>query len=60
MDSDVDSVPGEFPRQRVLIEAYTVPDDSDLAQHPRGVKEWALDPAIAKRLWTVSTDLLRA
>ncbi|MFJ9411376.1 SDR family NAD(P)-dependent oxidoreductase [Streptomyces sp. NPDC101393] len=41
-------------------EAYTVPDDADLAQHPHGVKEWALDPAIAKRLWTASTDLLRA
>ncbi|MEV6146071.1 MULTISPECIES: SDR family NAD(P)-dependent oxidoreductase [unclassified Streptomyces] len=41
-------------------EAYTVPDDADLAQHSHGVKEWALDPAIAKRLWTVSTDLLHA
>ncbi|MET9859767.1 SDR family NAD(P)-dependent oxidoreductase [Streptomyces smyrnaeus] len=39
-------------------EAYTVPNDADLAQHPHGVKEWALDPAIAERLWTVSTDLL--
>lgn len=41
-------------------EAYTVPNDADLAQHPHGVKEWALDPAAAERLWTVSTDLLRA
>ncbi|MFI2642062.1 SDR family NAD(P)-dependent oxidoreductase [Streptomyces sp. NPDC018610] len=41
-------------------EAYTVPNDADLAQHPHGVKEWALDPATAQRLWTVSTDLLRA
>jgi NAD(P)-dependent dehydrogenase (short-subunit alcohol dehydrogenase family) len=40
-------------------EAYTVPNDADLAQHPHGVKVWALDPAAAKRLWTVSTDLLR-
>ncbi|MFC9059110.1 SDR family NAD(P)-dependent oxidoreductase [Streptomyces sp. NPDC057074] len=40
-------------------EAYTVPNDADLAQHPHGVKEWALDPAIAKRLWSVSTNLLR-
>jgi NAD(P)-dependent dehydrogenase (short-subunit alcohol dehydrogenase family) len=40
-------------------EAYTVPDDADLAQHPHGVKQWALDPAAAERLWTVSTDLLR-
>jgi NAD(P)-dependent dehydrogenase (short-subunit alcohol dehydrogenase family) len=41
-------------------EAYTVPNDADLAQHPHGVKEWALDPVAAMRLWTVSTDLLRA
>ncbi|MFF9100848.1 SDR family NAD(P)-dependent oxidoreductase [Streptomyces rubrogriseus] len=41
-------------------EAYTVPNDADLAQHPHGVKEWALDPAAARRLWTVSTDLLRS
>ncbi|WP_405780222.1 SDR family NAD(P)-dependent oxidoreductase [Streptomyces sp. NBC_00859] len=41
-------------------EAYTVPNDADLAQHPHGVKEWALDPALAERLWAVSTDLLRA
>ncbi|MBZ6230102.1 SDR family NAD(P)-dependent oxidoreductase [Streptomyces olivaceus] len=41
-------------------EAYTVPNDADLAQHPHGVKEWALDPATAERLWTVSADLLRA
>ncbi|WP_394427697.1 SDR family NAD(P)-dependent oxidoreductase [Streptomyces sp. SGAir0957] len=41
-------------------EAYTVPDDADLARHPHGVKEWALDPALAERLWTVSTDLLGA
>ncbi|MCX5387295.1 SDR family NAD(P)-dependent oxidoreductase [Streptomyces sp. NBC_00083] len=40
-------------------EAYTVPNDADLARHPHGVKEWALDPAVAKRLWSVSTDLLR-
>ncbi|CAL9673446.1 hypothetical protein SUDANB9_07630 [Streptomyces sp. enrichment culture] len=39
-------------------EAYTVPDDADLAQHPHGVKEWALDPATAERLWTVSSGLL--
>ncbi|GAB7184673.1 oxidoreductase [Kitasatospora sp. Ki12] len=41
-------------------EAYTVPNDADLAQHAHGVKEWALDPAVAERLWAVSTDLLRA
>ena len=38
-------------------EAYTVPDDADLADHPHGVKEWALDPATAERLWVVSTEL---
>ncbi|GAA2331628.1 SDR family NAD(P)-dependent oxidoreductase [Streptomyces kunmingensis] len=40
-------------------EAYTVPNDADLAQHPHGVKEWALDPGTAERLWTVSAELLR-
>ncbi|MFD0024803.1 SDR family NAD(P)-dependent oxidoreductase [Streptomyces sp. NPDC058382] len=40
-------------------EAYTVPDDAELAQHPHGVKEWALDPATAERLWEVSAGLLR-
>ncbi|WP_306320269.1 MULTISPECIES: SDR family NAD(P)-dependent oxidoreductase [unclassified Streptomyces] len=40
-------------------EAYTVPDDAELAQHPHGVKQWALDLATAERLWSVSTDLLR-
>ncbi|WP_405064454.1 SDR family NAD(P)-dependent oxidoreductase [Kribbella sp. NBC_01505] len=40
-------------------EAYAVPNDADLAQHPHGVKEWALDPAAAERLWAVSADLLR-
>ncbi|MEU7317751.1 SDR family NAD(P)-dependent oxidoreductase [Streptomyces sp. NPDC007083] len=41
-------------------EAYPVPNDADLAQHPHGVKEWALDPDLAGRLWAVSTDLLNA
>jgi NAD(P)-dependent dehydrogenase (short-subunit alcohol dehydrogenase family) len=41
-------------------EAYVVPNDADLVQHPHGVKEWALDPAAAQRLWTVSTELLHA
>ncbi|MFF3493194.1 SDR family NAD(P)-dependent oxidoreductase [Streptomyces sp. NPDC002795] len=35
-------------------EAYTVPNDAELARHPHGVKEWALDPATAERLWAVS------
>jgi NAD(P)-dependent dehydrogenase (short-subunit alcohol dehydrogenase family) len=39
-------------------EAYTVPNDASLADHPHGVKEWALDPDLAERLWTVSNNLL--
>lgn len=38
-------------------EAYRVPDDAELADHPHGVKEWALDPAAAEHLWTVSANL---
>ena len=41
-------------------EAYTVPDDAALAQHPHGVKQWALDPTAATRLWDVSSGLLRS
>ncbi|WP_176086928.1 SDR family NAD(P)-dependent oxidoreductase [Martelella sp. HB161492] len=39
-------------------EAYTVGNEASLADHPHGVKEWALDPLIARRLWTVSSELL--
>lgn len=39
-------------------EAYTVPDDASLADHPHGVKAWALNPDSARRLWTVSDQLL--
>jgi NAD(P)-dependent dehydrogenase (short-subunit alcohol dehydrogenase family) len=39
-------------------EAYTVANDVDMADHPHGVKQWALDPGSARRLWTVSTDLI--
>jgi NAD(P)-dependent dehydrogenase (short-subunit alcohol dehydrogenase family) len=39
-------------------EAYTVPDDASLVDHPHGVKRWALDPEIARRLWQVSTELV--
>ncbi|MCU1482721.1 MAG: oxidoreductase [Subtercola sp.] len=41
-------------------EAYPVADDATLAEHPHGVKRWALDGASAERLWAVSTQLLRA
>lgn len=39
-------------------EAYTVANDATLVKHPHGVKEWAVDPALAERLWQVSEDLL--
>jgi NAD(P)-dependent dehydrogenase (short-subunit alcohol dehydrogenase family) len=39
-------------------EAYTVPNDADLAANPHGVKEWALDPDAARELWTVSLKTL--
>ncbi|MDT7705389.1 MAG: hypothetical protein QOG20_996 [Pseudonocardiales bacterium] len=38
-------------------EAYTVPDDATLAEHPHGVKRWALDPTAADRLWRHSLDM---
>ena len=38
-------------------EAYTVPDDATLAEHPHGVKQWALDPAAADQLWRRSLDM---
>ncbi|MCS5718792.1 SDR family NAD(P)-dependent oxidoreductase [Herbiconiux sp. CPCC 205763] len=38
-------------------EAYTVPDDARLADHPHGVKAWALDTDAAERLWALSTKL---
>ncbi|MFI2364383.1 SDR family NAD(P)-dependent oxidoreductase [Promicromonospora sp. NPDC019610] len=39
-------------------EAYTVPDGATLAEHPHGVKAWALDPEAAERLWIMSNDLV--
>jgi NAD(P)-dependent dehydrogenase (short-subunit alcohol dehydrogenase family) len=39
-------------------EAYTVPDDATLAEHPHGVKQWALDPTAAERLWRTSVDMI--
>lgn len=39
-------------------EAYEVPDDVSLADHPHGVKAWALDRGRADRLWSVSAALL--
>ncbi len=39
-------------------EAYTVPDDATLAEHPHGVKQWALDPTAADRLWECSLSMI--
>ena len=39
-------------------EAYTVPDDATLVEHPHGVKAWALDPGAAARLWDLSEELV--
>ncbi len=38
-------------------EAYTVRNDAELARRPHGVKQWALDPESATRLWLVSAHL---
>jgi NAD(P)-dependent dehydrogenase (short-subunit alcohol dehydrogenase family) len=39
-------------------EAHTVPDDADLFENSHGVKQWAIDPDTAQKLWTVSLDLI--
>lgn len=41
-------------------EAYVVPDDATLNDHPHGVKEWCLDPNSAERLWATSSELIRS
>jgi NAD(P)-dependent dehydrogenase (short-subunit alcohol dehydrogenase family) len=38
-------------------EAHTVPDDADLFSNSHGVKQWALDPEAARRLWEISLEL---
>jgi NAD(P)-dependent dehydrogenase (short-subunit alcohol dehydrogenase family) len=38
-------------------EAYIVPNEATLAEHPHGVKQWALDPAAADQLWRRSLDM---
>lgn len=40
------------------VEACTVPNEASLADYPHGVKEWALDPGLARELWTVSLKTL--
>jgi hypothetical protein len=39
-------------------EAYTVPNDAELFGHPHGVKQWAIDPDAAQKLWTISLGLI--
>jgi len=39
-------------------EAYTVPDEATLAEHPHGVKQWALDPEAANQLWHRSFNMV--
>jgi hypothetical protein len=41
-------------------EAYVVPNDASLEDHPHGVKEWALDATLAERLWELSAELTRS
>jgi NAD(P)-dependent dehydrogenase (short-subunit alcohol dehydrogenase family) len=39
-------------------EAYTVPNDAELFDNSHGVKQWAIDPDAAQKLWAVSLDLI--
>jgi NAD(P)-dependent dehydrogenase (short-subunit alcohol dehydrogenase family) len=39
-------------------EAYTVPNDAELFDHPHGVKQWAIDPDAAQKLWMISLGLI--
>lgn len=39
-------------------EAATVPNDAELADNSHAVKQWALDPDTAQKLWQVSLDLI--
>lgn len=41
-------------------EMPTVPNHTELLESPRGVKEWALDPEIAQRLWRLSSEMIAA
>ncbi|MCP2168908.1 SDR family NAD(P)-dependent oxidoreductase [Goodfellowiella coeruleoviolacea] len=40
-------------------EARTVPDHVELLGNSHAVKQWALDPDAARKLWRVSLDLIR-
>ena len=39
-------------------EAHTVPNDADLFENSHGVKQWAIDPDTAQKLWTISLGLI--
>lgn len=39
-------------------EAHTVANDADLFHNSHGVKQWTLDPDAARKLWTISLDLI--
>jgi NAD(P)-dependent dehydrogenase (short-subunit alcohol dehydrogenase family) len=39
-------------------EAHAVPNDAELFENSHGVKQWAIDPDTAQKLWTVSLDLI--
>ncbi len=39
-------------------EAPMVPNDADLFTNSDGVKQWAIDPDTAQKLWTVSLELI--
>jgi len=39
-------------------EARTVPNDADLFANSDGVKQWAIDPDTAEKLWTVSLGII--
>ncbi len=39
-------------------EAHTVPNDANLFENSDGVKQWAIDPDTAQKLWTVSLEFI--
>jgi hypothetical protein len=39
-------------------EAHTVSNDADLFENSDGVKQWAIDPDTAQKLWVVTLELI--
>ncbi|GCE23553.1 hypothetical protein KDK_73530 [Dictyobacter kobayashii] len=35
-----------------------MPNDADLFKNSDGVKQWAIEPDIAQKLWTLSLELI--